>query len=175
MAAGKGTLEFGPSQCRYSTPNFPCQLGALWACSVVTGMRAQALPGCLLFTGHGQRVHCVPGVRVVPASCPAPALPACSAAGTDSLYIMLTVEITSRLLFYTAPCQNSPQPSDQDKLNTILAVSIFIPFYKRGRMGGRDPLRCQPSKAPGGCPPSSSQWISTSLPLSSSPPLLDFS
>lgn len=108
VAAGKGTLAFGPSQCRYSTPNFPCQLGALWACSVVTGMRAQALPGCLLFTGHGQRVHSVPGVRVVPASCPAPALPACSAAGTDSLYIMLTVEITSRLLFYTAPCQNSP-------------------------------------------------------------------
>lgn len=102
-------------------------------------------------------------------------MPACSAAGTASLYIMLTVEITSRLLFYTAPCQNSPQPSDQDKLNTILAVSIFIPFYKRGRMGGRDPLRCQPSKAPGGCAPPSAQWITTSLPLSSSPPLLDYS
>jgi hypothetical protein len=112
----------------------------------------------------------VPGVRVVPASCPAPALPACSAAGTASLYIMLTVEITSRLLFYTAPCQNSPQPSDQDKLNTILAVSIFIPFYKLGRLGGRDPLWCQPSKAPGGCPPPSSQWVTSPLPLSSSFP-----
>lgn len=113
------------------------------------GMYAQALPGRRPWPACSPSV---PGVRVVPASCPAPALPACSAAGTASLYIMLTVEITSRLLFYTAPCQNSPQPSDQDKLNTILAVSIFIPFYKRGRMGGRDPLRCQPSKAPGGCP-----------------------
>lgn len=97
----------------------------------------------------------VPGVGVIPASCLTPALPTCSAAGTALLYIMLTVEITSRLLFYTAPRQNSPRPSDQDKLNTILAVSIFIPFYKRGWMGGRDPLRCQPSKAPGGCPPHS--------------------
>lgn len=139
---------------------------------VDTGVRAQAYPGCLLLSGCPARALSVPGVPVVPASSPAPALPACSASGTASLYIMLTVEITSRLLFYTAPCQNSPQPSDQDKLNTILAVSIFIPSYKRGRLGGRDPLRCQPSKAPGGCTPPSSQWVTSLLPLSSSPPPL---
>ena len=68
---------------------------------------------------------------------PAPIPPACWCRRQSPLYIMLTVEITSELLFYTSPCQNSPQPSDQDKLNTILAVSIFIPFYTCGRMGGR--------------------------------------
>ena len=85
---------------------------------------------------------------------PAPALPACWCRRQSLLYIMLTVEITSELLFYTSPCQNSLQPSDQDKLNTIPAVSIFIPFYKCSRMGGRALLWCQPSRAPGG--PSSS-------------------
>lgn len=46
-------------------------------------------------------------------------------------------------MFYTLPCQNSPQPSDQDKLNSIPPVSIFISFYKcspmweRGGSGGR--------------------------------------
>lgn len=72
---------------------------------------------------------------------------------------MLTVEITSRAVFYTAPCQNSPQPSDQDKLNTILAVSIFIPFYKRGRMVGQGsspvPVKQRPP-----------QWTASSSPLS---------
>lgn len=85
---------------------------------------------------------------------PAPALPACWCPRQSLLYIMLTVEITSELLLYTSPCQNSPQPSDQDKLNTILAASIFIPFYKCSRMGGRALLWCQPSRALGGPSPS---------------------
>lgn len=143
---------------------------------VDTGVRTQAHPLCLLFAGCPARALSVPGVLVVPASCPAPSLPACSASGTASLYIMLTVEITSRLLFYTAPCQNSPQPSDQDKLNTILAVSIFIPSYKRGRLGGRDPLRCQPSKAPGGCPLPPHSGSPAPFPSPLRPlPFLDFS
>lgn len=33
-------------------------------------------------------------------------------------------------MFYTVLCQNSPQPSDQDKLNSIPSMSIFISFYK---------------------------------------------
>lgn len=150
MAAGKGTrvgtILFSDLKSARSSE------GA----SLYTGMRTQALPGSDCCSPARASVFTpVPGVGVTPASCPAPALPTFSAAGTASLYIMLTVEITSRLLFYTAPRQNSPRPSDQDKLNTILAVSIFIPFYKRGWMGGRDPLRCQPSKAPEGCPPHS--------------------
>lgn len=47
-------------------------------------------------------------------------------------------------MFYTLLCQDSPQPSDQDKLNSIPSVSIFISFYKcslvqgkAGRGGGR--------------------------------------
>lgn len=148
MAAGKGTLEFRPSQCGYSRPDFPCQPGVLWACIWTRHVRTSTSWSPAMASLFTLCPRC-PGCTCL---VPRPSLPACSAAGTASLYIMLTVEITSRLLFYTAPCQNSPQPSDQDKLNTILAVSIFIPFYKRGRMGGRDPLRCQPSKAPGGCP-----------------------
>lgn len=33
-------------------------------------------------------------------------------------------------MFYTVLCQNSLQPSDQDKLNSIPSMSIFISFYK---------------------------------------------
>lgn len=40
-------------------------------------------------------------------------------------------------MFYTVLCQNSPQPSDQDKLNSIPSVSIFISFYKCRLMQGK--------------------------------------
>lgn len=39
-------------------------------------------------------------------------------------------------MFYTVLCQNSLQPSDQDKLNSIPSVSIFISFYKSRLMQG---------------------------------------
>lgn len=161
-----------PSLCPYSRSDFPRQPGAPWVWSCTQACPHMCFPRLTAAPLPGPACSpSVPGVGVLPVSCPAPAQPPCSAAGTASLYIMLTVEITSRLLFYTAPCQISPQPSDQDKLNTILAMSIFIPFYKRGWMGGRNPLRCQRSKAPEGCPPS--QWITISL-FPSRPCLLDF-
>lgn len=85
---------------------------------------------------------------------PAPGSPPCPHPAcllvlqAEPLYIMLTVEYIRAAVLPTSPCQNSPQPSDQDKLNTILAVSIFIPFYKCGRMGG-EPCRRDGRASPG--------------------------